>query len=146
LPYIQEGAARAQRDLATVDVAACIWVSIGEDQARAEAVLKEKIADYGHALSPLIWQALGVQQEEFAPIAHAVQVEQNLAKAKALVTPAMLKIGIAGDVQTVITRIEHLVALGVRHLSFGPPLGYDVAAAVTALGKTVIPHFRSIGV
>jgi 5,10-methylenetetrahydromethanopterin reductase len=143
LPYIQQGATQAQRNIADIDIAGCIWVSIGDDKDRAENVLKEKIAYYGHALSPLIWEALGVSKDDFAPIAHALQVEQNLAKAIALVTPAMLKIGIAGDVHSVIERIESLVALGVRHLSFGPPLGYHPHEAINALGKFVIPHFQN---
>lgn len=142
IPYIEKGAQAVGRSLAAVDVAACIWVSIGEDRARAEAVLKEKIAYYGHALSPMIWEALGVEQAEFAPITHAVQVERDIAKAVSMVTPAMLRIGIAGGVGEVIERIEGLVALGVQHLSFGPPLGYDVADAIETLGREVVGRFR----
>ena len=38
-------------------------------------------------------------------------------------------------------RPHRLAALGVRHLSFGPPLGPDPLAAIEALGREVIPHF-----
>jgi 5,10-methylenetetrahydromethanopterin reductase len=37
--------------------------------------------------------------------------------------------------------LEPLVAAGVRHLSFGPPLGPDPLAAVRLLGE-VVRHFK----
>ncbi|PMB48401.1 5,10-methylene tetrahydromethanopterin reductase [Fischerella thermalis CCMEE 5330] len=142
MPHIARGAAAAERPLDAVDVAACIWVSVGDDRARAEAMLKEKIAYYGHALSPMIWDALGVSQADFAPIAHALQAERDLPRAVSMVTPQMLRIGIAGGVHEVIERLEQLAAMGVQHLSFGPPLGYDLAAAIRTLGREVLPRFR----
>lgn len=142
LPYIQQGAQAAERSLDDIDVAACIWVSIAEDRAAAEAPLKAKIAYYGHAFSPLIWDALGVTQADFAPIAHLVQHENNPEAAQELVTPAMLRVGIAGTTRDLIERLEGLVALGVRHISFGPPLGPDLFEALAAIKRDVIPHFR----
>jgi 5,10-methylenetetrahydromethanopterin reductase len=142
LPHLQRGAESAGRDLSAVDVAACIWVSIGEDRAAAEDVLKEKIAYYGHSFSPMLWEALGVTQDDFAPIMQAVMGENDLEKGKALVTPEMLRVGIAGTTDDLIARLEGLVALGVRHISFGPPLGYDLDAALMAIGRAVIPRFK----
>jgi 5,10-methylenetetrahydromethanopterin reductase len=142
LPYIREGAAQAGRGMDEIDVAACIWCSLGDDKAAAEDALKEKIAYYGHALSPLIWERLGLTKEDFAEIEQAMMVERDTAKAIRLVTPAMLKIGIAGTTRDLIERMEHLVALGVKHLSFGPPLGLDPLAAIQAIGRDVIPHFK----
>lgn len=144
LPYIEQGAHAAGRSLDAIDVAACIWVSIADDRAAAEAPLKAKIAYYGHAFSPLIWDALGVTQADFAPIAHAVQHENDLERAQTMVTPAMLRVGIAGTTHDLIDRLEELVALGVRHISFGPPLGPDIFAAVAAIQRDVIPHFRKV--
>jgi 5,10-methylenetetrahydromethanopterin reductase len=145
LPYIAEGAARAGRSLEAVDIAACVWCAVGDDRPAAEDALREKIAYYGHALSPLIWERLGVTRADFDPIEHAMMTERDTAKAKALVTPAMLRIGIVGTTDELIARLEGLVALGVRHLSFGPPLGTDPLAAVHAIGRDVIPHFRARG-
>jgi 5,10-methylenetetrahydromethanopterin reductase len=54
----------------------------------------------------------------------------------------MLQIGIAGSVNDLIERLEGLVAMGARHISFGPPLGPDPAAAITLLGEKVLPHFQ----
>jgi 5,10-methylenetetrahydromethanopterin reductase len=140
---IRAGAADAGRDLGAIDVAACIWVSVDEDRAAAEDALREKIAFYGHALSDLILDRLGVSRAEFEPIAQAIQAENDLAKAKALVTDKMLRVGVAGAGRDLIARLEGLVAQRATHLSFGPPLGPDRLAALATLGREVIPHFRA---
>jgi 5,10-methylenetetrahydromethanopterin reductase len=142
LPYIKEGAQRAGRDPDEIDLAACIWCSIGDDEIAAESVLREKIAYYGHALSPLIWERLGLTRADFDEIEHAVMSEKNIEHAKALVTPAMLKIGIVGTTEQLIERLEYLVQLGVQHISFGPPLGPDPLKSVALIGRDVLPHFR----
>ena len=96
LPLIAEGAARAGRNVDDLDIAACIWCSVAADRAAAEAPLKDKIAYYGHALSPLIWDRLGLTQDDFRPIEHAIMTERDPIKARNLVTDKMLAIGIAG--------------------------------------------------
>jgi 5,10-methylenetetrahydromethanopterin reductase len=130
MSFIQEGLDRSGRTVEDVDVAACIWCSVSADRERAEAVLRDKIAYYGHALSPLILQQLGVERAEFDAIDAA------------LVTPAMLRIGVVGTAQDLIPRLENLVSLGARHFSFGPPLGPDPLAAIEILGRDVLPRFR----
>jgi len=141
---IRAGADEAGRDVDSIDVAACIWVSVASDRAAAEDPLREKIAFYGHALSDLILDRLGVARAEFEPIAHAVQAENDMARAKALVTDRMLQIGVAGTARDLVPRLEGLVAQGARHLSFGPPLGPSPLAALEVLGREVIPHFRAM--
>jgi 5,10-methylenetetrahydromethanopterin reductase len=142
-PLILEGATGAGRSLDDIDIAACVWCSVAEDRVAAVDVLREKIAYYGHAMSPLIWEQLGLSAADFAPLEQAAMVENDLEKAKSMVTDAMLRIGIVGTPRELIARLERLVDMGVRHLSFGPPLGPDPLAAVTAIGREVIPHFRS---
>lgn len=142
LPSIQQGAAQAGRDMAEIDVAACLWCSISEHKAAAEDVLREKIAYYGHALSPTILAQLGLTHEDFAEIEHTVMVQKDIERAKMMVTEPMLQIGIAGTAQDLIKRLEKLVTMGVGHISFGPPLGPDLLAAVETLGQEVIPYFR----
>jgi 5,10-methylenetetrahydromethanopterin reductase len=142
LPLIEAGLARRAPALGELDLAACIWVSLAADTAAAQRVLAQKIAYYGHALSPLIWDRLGVAREDFLPIEHAMMVERDEERAIALVDERMLGIGVVGAPADVIARLEPLVAAGVRHLSFGPPLGPDPLAAITLLGK-VIRHFRT---
>ena len=143
LPLIRAGAERAGRDADALDIAACIWCSVGDDRAAAEAALRDKIAYYGHALSPMILERLGVDRTEFAPIERALHVERDALKARALVSDAMLRIGVVGTTAELIGRLEGLVALGANHLSFGPPLGPDPLRAIELLGREVLPHFRS---
>jgi 5,10-methylenetetrahydromethanopterin reductase len=138
---IEAGLAIRDRQFPAFDLAACLWVSLAEDRQAARRVLAQKIAYYGHALSPQIYAALGVTREEFRPIEQAMMVERDEEKALNLVDERMLQIGVVGEPAEVIARLEPLVAAGARHLSFGPPLGPDPLAAVVLLEK-VIGHFR----
>lgn len=142
-PLVAQGAEAAGRDLAEVDLAACIWCSIAEDKQAAEAPLKDKIAYYGHALSPLILEQLGLTLADFEDIEYALMTERNAEKARNLVTDDMLKIGITGTPNDVMPRLEALVEKGVNHLSFGPPLGTDLADAIRLIGREIIPNLRS---
>jgi 5,10-methylenetetrahydromethanopterin reductase len=140
LPYIKAGMAHRPAALGSLDLAACIWVSVAQDRAAARRVLAQKIAYYGHALGPLIWDRLGLTKANFLPIEQAMMVERDEEKAIAMVDERMLAIGIVGSAHDVIERLEPLVAAGARHLSFGPPLGPDPLAAVQLLGE-VVRHF-----
>jgi 5,10-methylenetetrahydromethanopterin reductase len=140
-PFVAQGTAMRDPQLAPLDFAACIWVSLSEDRAAARRALAQKIAYYGHALGELIYSRLGVDREEFRPIEQALQVERDEERAIALVDDRMLRIGIVGSPVNVIERLEPLISAGVDHLSFGPPLGPDPLEAVTLLGQ-VIRHFR----
>ena len=140
-PYIETGLASRPASLPALDFAACIWVSLADDRAAARHVLAHKIAYYGHALGPLILERLGLTQADFRPIEQAMMMEQDEAKAIALVDERMLRIGIVGSPHDVIERLEPLVAAGASHLSFGPPLGPDRLTAIQLLGQ-VIAHFR----
>lgn len=141
LPYLEAGLARRDPTLGELDFAACIWVSLAEDRAAARQVLAQKIAYYGHALGPLIWERLGLVRSDFDGIERAMMVERDEAKAIALVDERMLRIGVVGGAGEVIERLEPLVAAGAQHLSFGPPLGPDRLEAVRILGR-VVAHFR----
>ena len=140
-PIVDAGAAARPAALGELDFAACIWVSLAEDRAAAHRVLAQKVAYYGHALGPLIWDRLGLVRADFDAIERAMMVERDEEKAIALVDERMLRIGVVGGSQDVIERLEPLVAAGARHLSFGPPLGPDPLEAVRLLGR-VVGHFR----
>jgi len=142
MAYIQDGLSQAGRTDDDIDVAACIWCSVSDDRQAAEDALRDKIAYYGHALSSLILHELGVERREFEPIQRALVVDRDVARARALVTPAMLRIGVVGTAGDLIPRLEALVRKGARHLSFGPPLGPDPHAAIELLGRDVLPRFR----
>ena len=141
-PLVDRGEAKRNSQLAPLDFAACIWVSLSEDRAAARRVLAQKIAYYGQSLGPLILEQLGLVREDFAEIERAFHGENDEEKAIGLVDERMLRIGIVGGPNDVIERLEPLVAAGATHLSFGPPLGPEPLEAVALLGQ-VIEHFRT---
>jgi 5,10-methylenetetrahydromethanopterin reductase len=141
-PLVAQGAETAQRQMADIDLAACIWCSFDNDREIAKTPLKEKIAYYGHAMSPMILQQLGLTLADFDEIEHVMQTERDVQKAISLVTDEMLKIGVTGTPQDILPRLEALVQMGVNHLSFGPPLGVNIADAIRLIGEEIIPHFR----
>jgi 5,10-methylenetetrahydromethanopterin reductase len=142
-PLIEDGSRRRSPSLGEIDIAACLWVSLADDEAAARRALAEKIAYYGHALGPLIYERLGIARAEFAPIERALRVERDLDRACAMVDARMLRIGVAGRPAALLDRLRPLVAAGVRHLSFGPPLGPDPLRAVELLGREVLPALRA---
>lgn len=141
-PLVEEGAQHASREFDAIDLAACIWCSFGDDKETAEAPLKEKIAYYGHAMSPMILQQLGLTVADFDEIEQFMQTERDMQKATALVTNQMLNIGVTGTPRDVMPRLEALVDMGVKHLSFGPPLGANIGDSIRMIGNEIIPHFR----
>jgi 5,10-methylenetetrahydromethanopterin reductase len=142
-PYLEEGSRKRLPHLNDLDFAACIWVSLAEDRAAAQRALAEKVAYYGPSLGPLILERLGLTRKDFALIEQAVTVENDMDKACSLVDERMLKIGVLGQPQELIARLEPLVEAGATHLSFGPPLGPDPLAAIKMLSRTVLPHFKA---
>ena len=124
---IAEGAASVGRDIAAIDVAACIWCSISTDGERARAVLAEKIEYYGPSFSPDLMARAGLRVSDFAGGA---------------VTPQMLALGVAGGPEDVVGACARLIASGARHISFGPPLGPDPEEAIRVLASEVIPALR----
>ncbi len=126
------------------DLAACIWVSLDEDRDAARRVLAQKIAYYGHALSPLIYERLGLSHDDFRPIEQALMVERDEDKAVRMVLAdeRMLRIGICGNADDIVERLAPLIVAGADHISFGPPLGPDPLKAIGLLGKRVIGRLR----
>lgn len=142
-PLLDRGRSARDKSLAELDIAACIWVSLSKDLDAARRALAEKIAYYGPALSPLILESLSLSRDDFAAIDRLVHQERDMDEACALVDERMLRLGVTGEPKALIRRLEPLVEAGVRHLSFGPPLGPDRLEAIELLGREVLPYFRS---
>jgi len=121
---VAEGASAAGRDIAAIDVAACIWCSIDNDARRARDALAAKIAYYGPSFSPDLLARAGLKPTDFAV---------------GVVTPAMLSLGVAGGPEDVLAACAELIRDGARHISFGPPLGPDPEAALKVLAAEVLP-------
>jgi 5,10-methylenetetrahydromethanopterin reductase len=124
-----------------VDVAACVWCSLAEDAREATAALAEKVAYYGASFSPHVLGALGLEQRDLVPAREAL-ARGDHEGARRLVPAAALRLGIAGSVHDVVERCGALVDLGATHVSFGPPLGPDPAAALRLIGSQVLPALR----
>lgn len=135
---VDVGLATSGRDRSTFDLAACVWVSIDPDVKRAELLLGEKIAYYGPSFAPYLLERAGLRVEDFEEVTTELRTSGPAAAAR-LVTPQMLRLGIAGGPDEVIARCRWLIDHGARHVSFGPPLGADPAAAVELLGAQVLP-------
>jgi 5,10-methylenetetrahydromethanopterin reductase len=138
---VRSAAAAAGRDPEKVDVPACFWCSIDEDPDRAAGPLAEKLAYYGPSISAVQLAEAGLSPASFRPAAAALEAGDP-ARARRLITPQMLALGICGDDAMVIARCRQLAAAGATHLSFGPPLGPDPVAAVVRLGREVLPALR----
>jgi 5,10-methylenetetrahydromethanopterin reductase len=136
--HINEGARISGRDPDSIDVAACIWCSIDRNKARAERALAFKIAYYGASFSPDLLARASIAVSDFGSIQQAMS-SGDAERAIGLVTPAMLRLGVAGGVDEIVEAGASLIAAGARHISFGPPLGPDPDQAVAALGKQVLP-------
>lgn len=123
------------------DLACCLWVSIDDDRTAGKARLAEKIALYAGSLAPEALAAAGFDVERFAHVQSLVTAGDTAA-AIAAVDDDMLRLGIAGDITDVTDRCRELIASGVRHISFGQPLGENPPAALNLLGKHVLPALR----
>jgi len=135
---ILAAAAAAGRNPDDIDLAACVWVSVSHDGDAARRAMAEKIAYYGASFAPYLLERAGLSLDDFHPV-QAALARQDQQAAIDLITPAMLRLGIAGTPEEVIARCRSLLGSGVRHLSFGPPLGPDLHEAVVTLGTHVLP-------
>lgn len=141
---IQLGASKAGRDVADLDVAACIWCAIGEDRDEARRLLARHIALYSGSLSRDALLENGLDPEEFAHVQSLVlEGREDDAVEAVLSSATMLELGIVGSAADVIEQCRALLATGLRHVSFGPPLGADGAHAIHILGNDVLPALRS---
>ncbi len=140
---IAAGAAAAGRSVDDLDIAACLWTSVDDDRDVALRLLARQIARYAGSLSMDALAANGFDPDEFNRTQRILDSDGEAA-AIASVSPRMLELGIAGSAADVITRITELLAMGVRHISFGPPLGSDRAATTRLIGTRVLPELRRV--
>jgi 5,10-methylenetetrahydromethanopterin reductase len=141
LAHITRGRDGAGRAPGSLDIPACVWVSIDEDRQRAQAALAHKLAFYGAAFAPSLLAAVGLSRDDFLPAATA-QKQGDTEEAARLVTPPMLQLGIAGTPEDITERCAGLIEYGATHISFGPPLGPDPVQAVELLGRQVMPELQ----
>ncbi len=102
---VLDGARAAGRDPDDIDLAACIWVSVDRDEARARRPLAEKIAYYGASFAPYLLHRAGLSAADFEPIQAALRAD-GIDGAVDLVTDRMLALGIAGTPEQVVARSQ----------------------------------------
>ncbi|MFC8845321.1 MULTISPECIES: LLM class flavin-dependent oxidoreductase [unclassified Micromonospora] len=141
IEQLAAGAAKAGRSIEDLDVAACIWASVSDDRAAARHLLARHIALYSGSLSTSALVANGLDPDEFART-QELMLAGRQADAVDSVTDAMLGLGIVGGAGDVIDQCAQLIDAGVRHISFGPPLGPDPVATVRLIGAEVLPVLR----
>ncbi|NHI15995.1 LLM class flavin-dependent oxidoreductase [Microbacterium excoecariae] len=142
MEQLKVGAEKAGRRVADLDVAACTWVSIADDRAVARRLLATHIAEYSGSLSTAALEQNGFDPAEFART-QALVLEGREEDAIASVTDDMMRLGIAGGVDDVIDQCGALLDAGVRHISFGPPMGPDTVESTRLLGEKVLPVLRA---
>jgi 5,10-methylenetetrahydromethanopterin reductase len=139
---VTDGLRRAGRDIASIDLAACIWCSVAQDPDRARRALAAKLAYYGASFSRTLLARAGLSLQDFRPIQAAMSAGE-VERATDMVTPAMLQLGVAGGVDELVQRCQVLIEAGATHLSFGPPLGPDVVESVRLIGTQALPRLRA---
>ncbi|MGA1837272.1 LLM class flavin-dependent oxidoreductase [Herbiconiux sp. 11R-BC] len=143
IEQISAGAAKAGRSIDEIDVAACVWVSISSDRDEARTLMARHIALYSGSLSTAALEANGLDPEEFART-QKLMLDGREDDAVASVTDSMLTLGIVGEAAEVIDQCGALIEAGVRHISFGPPMGPEPDGALRLLGSEVLPVLRSM--
>lgn len=135
--HVRAGAARARRSLKEFDLAACVWWSIGETSAQAEAALRPLIAYYGPSLRAETLAPIGLAPRDFDGIRAAFRAG-DARQAEALVSPSMLRLAITGEPEQVVDRVRWLRARGATQINIGPPLGLDRERALRLTAERVI--------
>ena len=142
VPTIISAARGAGRGPNEVDIAGLIWISVSKDGKRVERATKPMIAYYGPHLPQQLLATIGLGRDDFLPILDKRKTD-GLEVAGKLVTDDMLRLAVTGDPDGCLERLDHLVRNGVRHISFGPPLGPDPAQAIRLIGQQIIPHLKN---
>ena len=138
---IDTGARRAGRSLEDIDVVGCIWFSVSQDPEKAKDALRDLVTFYGPHLAPNMIAKIGLTPSDFDPIKEAYAA-RDPERARSLMTDEMANIAIHGTPEDCIQRLEKLVAGGLKHVRFGPPLGPDPAETIRLIGEEVVPYFR----
>jgi 5,10-methylenetetrahydromethanopterin reductase len=141
VPRILRGVENASRPTDSVDIAACVWLSLAEESSAAADTLRPMVSYFGPSLEPDILRDIGLAPDDFVPLRELVN-QGKRDEAAALVTPEMLGLAIVGTPDQVKSQISLLQGAGVTQANIGGPLGPDPLEAIRLMGEEVIPYFR----
>lgn len=139
---IDAGAREAGRTIDDFDLAACLWCSVDPDPELARQAMAAHIARYAGSLSKDALIANGQEPGEFDRVQQLVS-EGREDDAVRAVSDRMLGLGIVGGPSDVVDQCLALIESGVRHISFGPPMGPDPRRALQAFRDEVLPVLHS---
>jgi coenzyme F420-dependent glucose-6-phosphate dehydrogenase len=129
MPALAEGAGKAGRTLADLDLMIEMKVSFDHDKARA-------LDDTRH------WAALALSAEEKTHVEDPIEM-QRLADALPVERAASRWI-VSDDPDEHVARIQHYIDLGFNHLVFHAP-GTDQSRFLTQYSRDVLPRLRALG-
>ena len=147
--FLEEGARKAGKDPATLDLGGVIVGSISRDGRKgregaremAAMYLANKVQNIGGSADALLEKA-GLSREELAPIADAMERGGRKAAAQAVSDEVLRKVcPIAGNPEDCIAQIEKYRAAGCTHILL-EIWGEDRTEQARLFGEAVLPHFR----
>jgi len=141
LAPIERGLHRSAHPERPFERVAGVWLAVSENGVEARDLLADIVAYYGPFLDPRALAMIGLGRKDFAP-AYALAQSGDRSGARALVTPLMLRTGIAGTPGECIRQLEVIADAGFDHVSIGGPLGPDPAEALRLIARKVMPAFR----
>jgi 5,10-methylenetetrahydromethanopterin reductase len=141
LEAVQRGLRRSPDPERAFDRCAFVWMAISDDRQEAASMLADVVAYFGTYLDPRALATIGLTLDDFKPAYDRV-IARDMAGARALVTPQMLKTGIYGTPEECAEQLQGVVEAGFNHISIGGPLGHNPAEAIRLIANRVVPAFR----
>lgn len=138
---VLRGIARSKDPGRRFDKCGFVWMAISEDGDEARGLLADVVAYFGTYLDPRGLATIGLTVADFAP-AYEAAMRQDYVGARALVTPQMLRTGIAGTPEECVKQLQVIVDAGFDHISIGGPIGRVPADAMKLIAERVLPAFR----
>jgi 5,10-methylenetetrahydromethanopterin reductase len=141
---VRQGAHAAGRSGVEVDLACCVFGTLGEDRIQARSACRAVAAWFVQS-QPKYVEIAGIApsraeeiRQAFSGSAHGPESK----RAASLVTDEMIdKFTLAGNAADFRTGIEKVLETGVRHIEFFPE-GEDRLGMTRMFGREIMPHFK----
>ena len=148
-PFMEEGARKAGKDPASLDLGGVIVGSIARDRRQGMEGAREMAAMYLAnkvqniaASADVLLQTAGLAREELQPIADAMERGGRTAAAQVVSDDVLRKVcPIAGTPEDCIEQIEKYRAAGCTHILL-EIWGENRTEQARLFGEAVLPHFR----
>ncbi len=138
---ILAGATRSGRKRTDLRIVAFVWLSVDDDRQAARNALRPVVAYFGHYLDAEDLALVGLGVHDFDAVHEAV-IAGRRDVAEGLVTEEMLALGIAGNPQECLEKLEMLADVGVDEVSMGGPLGPDPHKALHTIATKIAPQLK----